>query len=100
MAGRGAPIGNQNAVKGKIWEQALKRAARPKDLEEVAMKVLAAAKAGEAWAVTELGNRLDGKPMQPSEVKVTTETPSLSNAYLEYVAHGGKPDAWSGETVQ
>lgn len=60
---RGAPIGNKNAGKAKIWEQALHRhmAQRPKDLEEAALALFEAAKQGDVSALKEIGDRLDGK---------------------------------------
>lgn len=66
----GAQPGNQNAVKGKEFRQALKRVlARrsevvTKGLEEVAEKLVDAALAGESWAVREIADRFDGKPAQ------------------------------------
>ena len=72
----GAPIGNDNAAKGKAWDQAIKRAlARSggtvdEGLIKVAMMVVNAALDPEATpteriaAWTEIGNRLDGKPHQ------------------------------------
>lgn len=97
----GAPFGNRNGAKAKLWEQALVRAARPKDLQEIAEAVVNAAKAGQAWAVTELGNRLDGKPVQPVDVKDERQHQPITNALLEYVAAGGKPEEFSeGQTVQ
>lgn len=64
-----APLGNQNAAKAKIWEQALKRAlARysgknvDAGLDVLADKVVVAATEGDQWAITEIGNRMDGKP--------------------------------------
>lgn len=102
MAKRGAPFGNNNGGKHKIWLLALERhvAKRPKDLEEIAKKVFDAAKAGEAWAVQEIGNRLDGKPVQPVDVKDERQSKSLSTEYLKFVASGGRPDEWQGETIQ
>lgn len=94
----GAPIGNKNGAKNKLWEQALTRAVRPKDLEDIAKTVIQAAKDGQPWAVTELGNRLDGKPMQPVEHKVERETPTLTEAFLAYVANGGKPEEYPAHT--
>lgn len=97
-----APIGNRNAAKAKLWEQALTRAARPKDLQEIAEVVVRAAKEGQQWAVTEIGNRLDGKPMQPVEhsgeftQKLAHE---YSNAELALIAAGKEPDK-QGETLQ
>ena len=67
----GAPVGNQNGKKAKLWEQAVKRAlARmsnetvDKGLDALADKLVSAAAAGEQWALIEVGNRLDGKPAQ------------------------------------
>lgn len=102
MAG-GAPKGNQNAVQeNRQWLAMLRRkvAQNPAKLEQAALAVLDAAANGEPWAITELGNRLDGKPVQQVDMKVNTETPSLSSAYLAHVAAGGKPDEYNGETVQ
>lgn len=66
-----APIGNKFAAKAKEWEQALKRAmARKADgdfratLDEIAVVVVAKALDGDKDAWTEIGNRLDGKPIQ------------------------------------
>jgi hypothetical protein len=66
-----APIGNQNARKAKIWEQAIKRALARKanstvdnGLDLLADQIVAQAAAGEAWALKEVGDRLDGKPAQ------------------------------------
>lgn len=94
----GAPVGNRNAVKAKVWEQAIARACRPKDLQEIAETVVQAAKDGQQWAVQEIGNRLDGKPVQPMEHKHELPTPSLTDAYLAHVAAGGKPDEYDERT--
>lgn len=65
MAG-GAPIGNQNAVKGKMFEHALKMtlAKRPSALMNIANKLVDEAEAGEQWAVNMVADRLDGKSKQ------------------------------------
>lgn len=67
----GAPLGNQNAKNAKRWQQAIRRAlARASGqtvdagLDQLADKVVAAALAGERWAIEEVGNREDGKPAQ------------------------------------
>ena len=63
----GAPIGNNNAGKNKAWRDTLDRAIAQDDgkrLRAAAEKLLDLAEAGEAWAVKELGDRLDGKPAQ------------------------------------
>lgn len=102
MAGKGAPPGNKYAAKGKLWFDALyKHITQNKDaLPAIAEAVVKAARAGESWAVTELGNRLDGKPMQPVEhsgeftQKLAHE---YSNAELALIAAGKEPGA-SAET--
>jgi hypothetical protein len=62
-----APLGNNNATKNKRWREALDRAIAQDDgkrLRAAAEKLLDLAEAGEAWAVKELGDRLDGKAAQ------------------------------------
>lgn len=69
MAGKGAPIGNSYARKGKDWFDALrKEVVQRKALPDIAKKVVDAALAGELWAIQEIGNRLDGKPAQAMEI--------------------------------
>lgn len=67
----GAPLGNQNNVKGGRWKAAIERAlenrSRAKQIEaldELAEKLLAACDSGDLQALKELGDRLDGKPSQ------------------------------------
>lgn len=68
MAG-GAPKGSRNAAKGKEWFDAIrKECVQRKALEQIAKVVVDKAIAGEQWAVTEIGNRFDGKPAQAVEV--------------------------------
>lgn len=67
----GAQPGNTNATKGKEYRQALKRALARKSkknvsagLEAIALKLIEAAYLGEAWAIKEIADRIDGKPAQ------------------------------------
>jgi hypothetical protein len=63
----GAPIGNKNACKGKVWADALHRAiAQDKGVRVrlAAEKLLDEASNGQQWAIRELADRLDGKPRQ------------------------------------
>jgi hypothetical protein len=71
VANSGGQPGNQNAAKGKLWQQAIKRAlARASNstvdsgLDRGADELVKAFFAGEQWAIKELGDRLDGKPAQ------------------------------------
>lgn len=59
--------GNKAAAKTqRLWADALRKHAKqdPESLRKIAQKVFECAQDGEAWAVTEIGNRLDGKPVQ------------------------------------
>ena len=70
----GAPIGNQNAARAKMWRSAIERALDKRSksdglaaLDELAEKLLKQCDEGEISALRELGDRLDGKPMQAVE---------------------------------
>lgn len=67
----GAPIGNQNAAKAKLWHAAILRALdkrgagdRLQALDELAAKLLDLVATGDLAALKEFGDRLDGKPAQ------------------------------------
>lgn len=67
----GAPVGNQNAVKGKRWADSIayvlaeaEREDRPWKLREIARVLLAKAAEGDMAAIKEVGDRLDGKAPQ------------------------------------
>lgn len=67
----GAPVGNKNAAKAKIWHAAIMRALdkrgggdRVKALDELAGKLLDLVATGDLAALKEFGDRLDGKPAQ------------------------------------
>lgn len=66
----GAPIGNQNAKKGKIWTDALKRAiarkygSLPDGLDKLADEFIDSVAAGGIHERETLGSRLEGKPAQ------------------------------------
>jgi hypothetical protein len=67
-----APIGNQNAARAKVWKAAIERALEVRGagdrlaaLNALAEKLLAKAEEGDMSALKELGDRLDGKSVQP-----------------------------------
>jgi hypothetical protein len=89
-----APLGNQNAVKAKLWHAAVVRALRKRSktdqleaLDELAEKFLDAVGIGDIGAFKELADRLDGKAKQqieatgrddgPIEVKVISYAEAL-----------------------
>ena len=62
----GAPLGNQNAKKGKLWTDALRKAIaqNPHKLRLAAEKLLDDASEGNIMAIKEIGDRMDGKAVQ------------------------------------
>lgn len=69
-----------DAKQDKVWAAAVKRAVhrrmenedgKPQKIERLADQLVDFAMAGQGWAVQEIGNRLDGKPHQSSDVNAT-----------------------------
>lgn len=67
----GAPKGNNNAGKGSQWREAISYALenyegveKGQALRKVAAKVVGMALEGDMQAIKEIGDRLDGKPVQ------------------------------------
>ena len=67
----GAPIGNRNATKNKPFLDAMRRALaqNPQKIGKIVDKILDQAEAGEAWAVKEVADRLDGKAVQANTLE-------------------------------
>lgn len=70
-----APLGNQNAAKGKPWALAIERALAKRSrveqveaLDSLAEKLLAKCDEGDLTALKELGDRLDGKAKKQKEL--------------------------------
>ena len=94
----GAPKGNQNATKGAEWRQAIKRALTRlaeaenpdeeityrRGLDILAAKFVEAAAEGDAWALKEIGDRLDGKPGQSVTVGGDPDNP-LASLAIEFI---------------
>jgi len=68
-----APKGNTNAIKGKIWREAINRALDRrtasrtdgiKEIDALADKLLELVASGDLPALREFGDRMDGKPAQ------------------------------------
>lgn len=88
-----APLGNQNAAKGKRWQKALERAlahAGEGDVDNgllpIAKAVVVAAMAGDKDAWKEIGDRLDGKPSQT--IQGDAENPLTVNQIVRKVVEG------------
>jgi hypothetical protein len=67
----GAPVGNQNGKKGKLFYNQLRVALIQEDsrkLRMIAQKLVDAAEQGEPWAIKEVIDRVDGKAVQATEI--------------------------------
>jgi hypothetical protein len=82
-----APIGNTNAVKGKMFYDRLRKALtqEPHRLEKIVGQLITQAEMGEAWAVKEIIDRLDGKAVQTNQVENADGTPLLSGIQVMFV---------------
>jgi hypothetical protein len=83
----GAPLGNNNAAKGKMFYDQLRKIAvqEPTKLREVAEGLFEAARAMEPWAVKELIDRLDGKAVQQTELTGAEGAPLLQGIQVTFV---------------
>lgn len=110
MAGHGAPKGNRYAAKdNRAWGDMVRRkvAQNPDKLEKAVLSVLDQAAEGVPWAVTELRNTLDGKPVQQVDMSgsmnMTKTYRDLTDEALAEIAAQAlhKSDTRrKGETVQ
>jgi hypothetical protein len=82
-----APIGNTNAVKGKMFYDKLRRrlTQEPHRLERIVNELITQAEAGESWAVKEVIDRLDGKAVQTTEMQNSDGSPILSGIQVMFV---------------
>ena len=88
MSGPGAPIGNTNATKNKVWIAALNRSIAQDDgkrLRAAAEKLLDLAVEGNVPALKELGDRLDGKAAQAVTVSGDPDAPLVTKIVREVV---------------
>lgn len=69
----GAPVGNKNAARPRIWRAAIEAALEKrtqsridgkKEIDALAEKLLELVAAGDLAALKEFGDRIDGKPAQ------------------------------------
>lgn len=66
----GAPKGNTNAAKSRLFDASLRRylTQNPDDLRIIVEKLAEMAKGGDRLAIAEIADRLDGKPAQTLDV--------------------------------
>jgi len=64
----GAPQGNNNAGKNKVWSDAIRKVVVQRQaLDALAIALVEKALSGDLQALKELGDRLEGKPVQSVE---------------------------------
>jgi len=90
-----APLGNQHAAKDKQWARAIEaaldrrsRVDRVEALAELAEQLLKKCDGGDIGALKELGDRLDGKPKQQTEISGPDGGPVQGNLTVELVRSG------------
>lgn len=86
---RGAPLGNTNSAKNRVWSLAIQQALskrskgdQMKTLRELAEVLLSRCDEGDLSALKELGDRLEGKPLQSVEMNVTRNQSDLDDSEL------------------
>ena len=82
-----APIGNTNAVKWKMFQDALRKALvqNPQRLPRIVESLLTQAEMGEAWAVKEVIDRLDGKAIQINQMENADGSPILNAIQVTFI---------------
>lgn len=91
----GAPLGNKNATKNKLWADALNRALLAEDgkkLRALAEKLIARAEEGDVTALKEIGDRMDGKPTQQTELSGPDGGPMEQSLTVQFIDAGGVPE--------
>ncbi len=102
MAKRGAPFGNKNGEKGRRYREGIMRALARESggnvqagIDRLCTQLVRAGFDGQQWALQELGNRLDGKPVaqisiesQIRPVDVSAEPMSVEEWVQTYTVEG------------
>jgi hypothetical protein len=80
--------GNKNAAKGKLFYDQLRKVLIQDDqlkLRLIAEKLVEAAEDGEAWAVKEIIDRVDGKAIQFQEITGADGEPLVTSISVNFV---------------
>lgn len=91
----GAPEGNQNAKKGKLFYDQLRKVLVQNDqarLRKITEKFVKAAEDGEPWAIKEIIDRMDGKPVQATEISGPEGAELVKGIGFMFVDGNVKPD--------
>lgn len=90
---RGAPLGNSNARRGRVWrdaiDRALKRRSRAdqiKEIDKLADRLIDLCFAGDVGALREFGDRVEGKAVQAVEITQTPDVVHMTDEELLAIA--------------
>jgi len=88
---KGGQPGNNNASKNKPFLDAMRRALaqNPQKIGKIVDKVLEQAEAGEAWAVKEVADRLDGKAIAIQEIQGPNGSELKTGVVITFVEPDG-----------
>ena len=88
----GAPIGNNNAEKGRLWARAIDKALDQRsktdafaEMIEIAKELIDKCKDGDLGAIKEFGDRIDGKPAQALIHQGDEDKPLISKVIREII---------------
>lgn len=85
----GAPVGNNNSsTENRLWANTIRRAVAQGDakkLRQIADKLIELAAEGDMQAIKELGDRIDGKPKQQTEITGAEGGPIAHSVSVEFV---------------
>ena len=83
----GAPVGNSNASKSRLFYDALRKnlVQNPARVQTVVENLISAAEANEMWAIRELIDRVDGKAVQANTIENSDGSPLLSGIQISFV---------------
>ena len=87
MSSGGAPIGNQNAAKSRMFYDKLRLVLtqEPHRLRDIAEQLVKKAEEGEAWAIKELIDRVDGKAHQAVALENADGSPLLTGIQVTFI---------------
>jgi hypothetical protein len=87
MAERGAPAGNQNAAKSRMFYDKLRLVLtqEPHRLRSIAEQLVRQAEEGEPWAIKEIIDRVDGKAIQATTIENADGSPLLGGIQVTFI---------------
>jgi hypothetical protein len=84
----GAPAGNANAAKSRLFYDALRKnlVQNPHRVQLIVENLISAAEENEQWAIKELIDRIDGKPIQANTLENSDGSALLAGIQVTFIA--------------